>query len=86
MTILNLATATVSKMTVGRIDMFVYENRNELSNELKMFYKDVAGLISIQLNKPLSRRMTIDQILERAYNIDKYVIASGAASFDIIYV
>lgn len=86
MAILNLTTATVSKMTVVRIDMFVYENRNELSNELKMFYKDVAGLIDIQLRKPISRRMTMAQIMERAYNIDQYVLASGAASFETFYV
>lgn len=86
MTLLNLSTATVSKSTVGRIDMFVYKNRNELSNELKMFYKDVAGLISIQLRKSTCRRMTIEQILERAYNIEKYVLASGAASFETIYI
>lgn len=85
MTLLNLSTATVTKSTENKIYSFVYENRNELSNELKMFYGDVAGLVRIQLTKPLSRRMKISQILERAYNIEKYVMAAGAADFETIY-
>lgn len=83
---LNLNTSTISKTTIKNIDLFVYENRYELSNELKMFYKDVAGLIEIQLKKSLSRRMNMNQIMERAYNIDSYVIATGAASFDKLFI
>lgn len=78
---LNLSNATVTKKTSVNIRNFVYDNRFELSSELKMFYQDVAGLIDMQLNKKFNR-LTIGQILERAYNIDMYVLQSGASSFE----
>ena len=79
---LNLTTASVNKKTSSKIRGFVYENKNELSSEIKMFYQDVAGLIDIQLSKPVQNRMGINQILERAYNIDFYVLQTGAASIE----
>lgn len=79
---LNLTTASINKKTSDKIRAFVYDNRNQLSSEIKLFYQDVAGLIDIQLSKPVKNRMVIKQILERAYNIDFYVLQTGAASIE----
>jgi len=83
---LNLQDKKVTKSTVKLIAEFKYNNRNELSNELKMFYSDVEGLIDIQLRKCAAQRMSMAEILERAYNIEKYVLAIGAVSFTTIFV
>jgi hypothetical protein len=83
---LNIATLPVSKKTITQIAEFVYENRTTIGNEQKLFYADVKGLITIQLNKPASRRLTMAQIMERAFNIDAYILASGAASVTTEFV
>lgn len=77
---LNIATLPVSKKTIAQIAEFVYENRASIGNEQKLFYADVKGLIAIQLKKIAANRLTMAQIMERAYNIDAYILASGAAS------
>ena len=82
MTTLNLQSKKVTASTSKSIAEFIYSNREALSNELKMFYNDVKGLIDLQLNKKAARRMSMEQILERAYNIESYVLASGATSFE----
>lgn len=79
---LNLQSLKISKSTVTLITEFVYNNRTELSNELKMFYNDAKGLIEIQLRKPKTQRMSMLECLERAYNIDSYILKSGAASVE----
>ena len=86
MTALNLKSKKVTASTSKIISEFIYLNRETLSNDLKMFYNDVKGLIDLQLNKKASKRMTMEQILERAYNIDSYVLAAGAASFETQFI
>lgn len=86
MTTLNLNSKKVAKQTVNIIAEFVYNNRQVLSNDLKMFYCDVKGIIEMQLNKKAANRLTMEQILERAYNIEGYVLASGAASFETEFI
>jgi hypothetical protein len=80
MTTFNIAKMPVSKTTVTKITEFVYENRATIGNDQKMFYADVKGLIAIQLNKKAANRLTMAQIMERAYNIESYILAAGAAS------
>ncbi len=86
MEILNLESKKVSPSTVKTINSFIYENKNSISIEVKTFYRDVEGFISRELRKKSSLRMSMLEILERAYNIEKYVIESGAASFETHYV
>lgn len=70
----------VSKKTVTQITEFVYNNRASIGNEQKLFYADVKGLITIQLKKKAANRLSMAQIMERAYNIESYILAAGAAS------
>lgn len=86
MTTLNIANLPVSKKTVAQITVFVYENRATIGNEQKLFYADVKGLIDIQLKKKAANRLTMAQIIERAYNIDAYILAAGAASVTTEFV
>lgn len=86
MTTLNLNSKKVTTSTSKMIAEFIYANRETLSNEMKMFYNNVKGIIDLQLNKKAARRMSMEQILERAYNIESYVLASGAASFETQFV
>lgn len=80
MNTLNIANLPVSKKTITQITKFVYENRFVLGNEQKLFYADVKGLIAMQLKKTASNRLSMAAIMERAYNIDAYILAAGAAS------
>jgi len=86
MNILNLQNSKVSKGTVKSITEFVYTNRADLSNEMKMFYCDVKCLIERQLTKPSANRMTMPQILERSYNIELYILNAGAASVETEFI
>lgn len=86
MTTLNIANLPVSKKTVAQITVFVYENRATIGNEQKLFYADVKGLIDIQLKKKAANRLTMAQIMERAYNIDAYILATGAVSVTTEFV
>lgn len=83
---MKLQSLKVSKATVTAITAFVYENRSSLSNEMKMFYGDAKGLIEIQLRKPASRRLTMTEVLERAYNIEQYVLKSGACGVETEFI
>ncbi len=83
---LNLEARKVSASTREAINHFVYENKDVISIELKTYYRDVEGFISRELRKKASIRMSMDEILEKAYNIEKYVIKSGAASFETCYI
>ena len=83
---LNLTSKKVTESSAKEIGLFVYNNKEKMSNELKMFYQDVKGIIEIQLKKKAKKRMNMQQILERAYNIESYVLASGAASFETQFV
>lgn len=83
---LSVASLPVSKKTITRITEFVYENRLTIGNEQKLFYADVKGLIDIQLKKTAANRLTMAQIMERAYNIDAYILAAGAASVTTEFV
>lgn len=80
MTTLNIENKKVSNKTITEISEFVYNNREILGNEQKLFYADVRSLIAIQMKKTVAQRLTMAQITERAYNIDKYILAAGAAS------
>jgi hypothetical protein len=81
MTILNLQSKPVNQNTANEIAAYVYNNRHEMSNGLMVFYQDVKGFIEMQLRKPVSRRMNMQQILDRAYNIEQFILNSGAASY-----
>lgn len=83
---LNIKSMPVNKKTIAAITSFVYENRCQLGNEQKLFYADVKGLIEIQLSKPASQRLTMSQLCERAFNIDKYILAAGATSVTTEFV
>lgn len=83
---MNLESKKVTKGTAKLIREFVYDNREELTIELKSFYQDVASMIDLQLRKPSSRRLSMDEILERIYNIEKYVLDAGACEFQQIFV
>ena len=82
----NLNSKKVSKATIKEIQSFVYENRNELSVNMKLFYSDVVAFIDIQLKKCASQRMSMTEILERSYNIETYVLNSGACSYEVEYL
>jgi hypothetical protein len=77
---LNISKMPVSKKTITQITEFVYNNRASMGNEQKLFYLDVKSLITIQLKKPAANRLLMAQIMERAYNIESYILAAGAAS------
>ena len=81
---MNLQAMKVTKGTYEAIKNFVYNNRESMTFDLKVFYGDVAGLIHMQLQKKAARRMSMQQVLERAYNIEKYVLAAGADSFETV--
>ena len=84
--IIGLETFKVVKSTTTAIRKFVWENRSELSNEMKLFYQDVASMVEKHAAKPKGTWHKITEmkdILERAYNIEKYVLASGAASYEV---
>lgn len=83
---LDLQSKKVSKGTEKEITLFVYENRNELGTQQKDFYTVVRGFITREVSKPTGKRMSMAQILERSYNIDAYVLASGAASITTEYI
>lgn len=86
MTTLNLNAKKVNKTTATEIRTFVYNNRATLSNEMKMFYGDVAAMIDMQLRKKAAQRLSMVEVLERSYNIDQYIMASGAISVETIFV
>jgi hypothetical protein len=86
MTTFNIANMPVSKKTITQITEYVYNNRASIGNEQKLFYADVKGLIIIQLRKPAANRLSMAQIMERAYNIDAYILAAGAASVTTEFV
>lgn len=77
---LNLNNKPVTLKTHSEIVKFVYENRFAIGNEVKLFYSDVQRIMEQELRKPSSRRLTMAKITERAYNIDAYILAAGAAS------
>ncbi|MEO6522214.1 MAG: hypothetical protein ABIN91_11085 [Mucilaginibacter sp.] len=79
---LSLDTKPTTKGTAKLIRVFVYENRDALSSELKAFYQTVAGMIDREVLKPSARRATVSDLTERSYNIDLHVLAAGAAGFE----
>jgi len=86
---LNLESLKVTKSTANLIRSFLWENKNELSNEMKLFYNDVLSMIERNAAKSKldsSKITDMKEILERAYNIEKYVLASGAASYSVEFV
>lgn len=87
--LIGLESFKVVKSTATAIRNFIWENRGELSNEMKLFYQDVAALVERNAAKSKSDWSKISdmkEILERAYNIEKYVLASGAASYEVQFV
>ena len=86
MELLNLQGKKVTKGTQTAIHTFVYQNKATLSNEMKMLYGDISGIIALQLTKKTANRLTMPEILERAHNIEKYVLAGGAASYQTVFV
>lgn len=84
--LIGLENFKVVKSTAITIRNFVWENRSELSNEMKLFYHDVASIVERNASKKKgdwSKISDMKEILERAYNIEKYVLASGAASYEV---
>lgn len=81
--LLNLQTKKVTQSTVTLIDKYLYDNRNVLTNELKLFYIDAKAILEHELKKCKTQRLHMDDILERAYNIEEYVLAAGAASYEV---
>lgn len=79
MHLLDLGSKKVTKGTAESIALFVYSNRTQISLELAAFYQSVKSMIEGQLNKPAAQRMSMTEILERMYNIDQYILNSGAA-------
>jgi hypothetical protein len=77
---LNLNNKKVTKGTLNEIKNFVYENRQSMGNEQKVFYSDVQRIMEQELRKPADSRMTMAAITERAYNIESYILAAGADS------
>lgn len=83
---LNLSSKKVTASTSKIISEFIYANRETLSNDLKLFYNDVKVFINFQIKKKASTKMSMEQILERAYNIESYVLASGASSYETHFI
>lgn len=81
--LLNLQTKKVTQSTVTLIANYLYDNTNVLTNELKLFYSDVKSIVEHELKKGKAQRLHMDDILERAYNIEEYVLAAGAASYEV---
>lgn len=82
MTYLNIESAKTTKGTAKRINTFLWESRGLISLELASFYRMVHDMINDQLRKPAKHRATVKELCERAYNIDAYILASGAASVE----
>lgn len=83
---LNLLSFKVTKKTSETIRSYVYTYRETLSNEMKLFYSDVAAMIDREVRKKAGTPGKITDmavILERAYNLEKYVLAAGAASYEV---
>jgi hypothetical protein len=83
---MKLANMKVTKGTYKAIIEFNYNNKNVLTKEMLLFYCDVAAMIDLQLTKKAAHRMSMQEILERCYNIEQYVLNAGAASFETIFV
>ena len=83
---LELSSKKVTKQTSKEISLFIYENKELLTNELKMFYQDVKSFIDRECKKPSIQRMEMNKILEMAYNIESYILNSGALSCTTIFV
>lgn len=81
---LNLETKKVTKGTAKLIRLYVYENREQLGWALKLFYSDIAGMIDRQLLKPAASRLSMAEIMERVYNIESYILAAGAVSYEVV--
>lgn len=84
----NLNSLKVTKSTSDKIRMFIYENRSQLSKEMIFFYSDVAGMVDYNARKRKSDRskvVNMGEILERVYNIEKYILAAGAISYEVVY-
>jgi hypothetical protein len=77
---LNLNSKPVTLKTHSEIVKFVYDNRFSLGNEQKLFYSNVKSILEKELRKPATKRITMAAITERAYNIESYILAAGAAS------
>lgn len=87
--IIGLENFKVVKSTATLIRKFVWENRKTLSNEMKLFYQDVAAMVesnAAKKNGTWHKVSEMKEILEMAYNIEKHVIASGAASYKVQFV
>lgn len=78
----------VTPSTYKDLANFIYNNRAELhkSPELLFFYNDVRSILDRELSKKAANRLTMSEIMERAYNIEQYVLAAGAISFETQFV
>lgn len=84
--LLNLESKKVVRSTVDLITNYLYENRNVLSNDLLLFYNDVRSIIQNEVRKASTQRLHMNDVLERAYNIESYILAAGAASYEVEFV
>jgi hypothetical protein len=84
--IFNLSDKKVSKSTLNELNVFVYENCKSFGQEQKLFYSNVRSILERELTKKAANRLSMDQILERAYNIEQHILASGAVSVTTEFV
>lgn len=82
---LELSTKKVTDKTIKEINDFIYNNREDLSNEMKLFYSDVRSSIQYQLRKPKTQRLNMNEILERVYNAEFYILQAGAISYEVVF-
>ena len=82
---LELSTKKVTIKTIKEINEFIYANREKLSNEMKLFYNDIRSSIQYQLRKPKTQRLDMNQLLERVYNNEYYILQAGAISYEVVF-
>ena len=86
MNTLNLESKKTTKGTLNSVTNFLYENKEVLNNGQKDLYLNISSMISTELNKPSKFRVTMTELLKRAYNIDSLIMESGAVYISNHYV
>lgn len=83
---MELNNKSVTKKTYDEITSYVYENKEKLSNEEKLFYSDIKGFIHRELKKKKEHRMTMDKIIKTVQNMKETILNSGAISYDVEFI
>lgn len=79
---LNLQSKKVTKGTAKEINTFLWESRGEINLEKASWYRTVYNMINTELRKPTKFRASMKELCERAYNLDDYILQSGAVSVE----